>query len=174
MALERTLHETSEVLKVPHHKILDKVKQLNDDLMQRAKEIRSLKSEQVKTQRLSIIETLERMEDPKILTRVVHSADVSDLREITDEIKSRFEKFAVVLGTVNHGKVLLVSRISKMLVDTVSAKEALDLSAEIVGGKGGGRADFAQAGGSMIDNIDLAVKEAEQYFSQRLGKTYEK
>ena len=61
-----------------------------------------------------------------------------------------------------------------MLVDTVSAKEALDLSAEIVGGKGGGRADFAQAGGSMIDNIDLAVKEAEQYFSQRLGKTYEK
>ena len=46
MTLERTLRETSEVLKVPHHKILDKVKQLNDDLMQRAKEIRLLKSEQ--------------------------------------------------------------------------------------------------------------------------------
>ena len=73
--LERTLRETSEVLKVPHHKILDKVKQLNDELTQRAKEIRLLKSEQVKTQKLSIIETLERMEDPKILTLVVHSAD---------------------------------------------------------------------------------------------------
>ena len=171
MTLERTLRETSEVLKVPHHKILDKVKQLNDDLMQRAKEIRLLKSEQIKTQKLSIIETLERMEDPKILTLVVHSADVSDLREITDEIKSRFKKFAVVLGTVSPGKVLLVSRVSKTLVDTVSAKEALDLSAGIIGGKGGGRADFAQAGGSVIENIDLAFKEAEQYFSQKLGKS---
>ena len=170
MTLERTLRETSEVLKVPHHKILDKVKQLNDDLMQRAKEIRLLKSEQIKTQKLSIIETLERMEDPKILTLVVHSADVSDLREITDEIKSRFKKFAVVLGTISPGKVLLVSRVSKTLVDTVSAKEALDLSAGIIGGKGGGRADFAQAGGSVIENIDLAFKEAEQYFSQKLGK----
>ena len=174
MKLERTLRETSEILKVPHHKILDKVKQLNDDLMQRAKEIRLLKSEQIKTQKLSIIETLERMEDPKILTLVVHSADVSDLREITDEIKSRFKKFAVVLGTISSGKVLLVSRVSKTLVDTVSAKEALDLSAGIIGGKGGGRADFAQAGGSVIKNIDLAFKEAEQYFSQKLGKIYEK
>ena len=174
LTLERTLRETSEVLKVPHHKILDKVKQLNDDLMQRAKEIRLLKSEQIKTQKLSIIETLERMEDPKILTLAVHSADVSDLREITDEIKSRFKKFAVVLGTISPGKVLLVSRVSKTLVDTVSAKEALDLSAEIIGGKGGGRADFAQAGGSVIENIDLAFKEAEQYFSQKLGKIYEK
>ena len=172
--LERTLRETSEVLKVPHHKILDKVKQLNDDLMQRAKEIRLLKSEQIKTQKLSIIEALERMEDPKILTLVVHSADVSDLREITDEIKSRFKKFAVVLGTISSGKVLLISRVSKTLVDTVSAKEALDLSAGIIGGKGGGRADFAQAGGSVIENIDLAFKEAEQYFSQKLGKIYEK
>ena len=172
--LERTLRETSEVLKVPHHKIPDKVKQLNEDLSQRSKEIRSLKSEQVKTQRLSIIETLERMEEPKILTMIVHSADVSDLREITDAIKSRFNKFAVVLGTVSLGKVLLVSRVSKTLVDTASAKEALDLSAGIIGGKGGGRADFAQAGGSKIENIDLAFKAAEQYFSQRLEKTYEK
>ena len=46
------------------------------------------------------METLERMEEPKILTLAVHSADVSDLREITDEIKSRFKKFAVVLGTI--------------------------------------------------------------------------
>ena len=144
------------------------------DNEQRAKEIRLLKSEQIKTQKLSIIETLERMEDPKILTLVVHSADVSDLREITDEIKSRFKKFAVVLGTVSSGKVLLVSRVSKTLVDTVSAKEALDLSAGIIGGKGGGRADFAQAGGSVIENIDLAFKEAEQYFSKKLGKVYEK
>ena len=44
------------------------------------------------------------MEDPKILTLVVHSADVSDLREITDEIKSRFKKFAIVLGTVSPEK----------------------------------------------------------------------
>jgi len=174
MALERTLRDTSLVLKVPHHKILDKVKQLNDDLTQTTKEIRLLKSEQVKTQKLSIIEALERMEDPKILSLVVHSADVSDLREITDEIKLRFKKFAIVLGTVSPGKVLLVSRVSKTLVDTVSAKEALDLSARIIGGKGGGRADFAQAGGSIVENIDLAFKEAEQYFSQRLGKVHEK
>ncbi len=174
MTLERTLRETSEVLKVPHHKILEKVKQLNDDLMQRAKEIRLLKSEQIKTQKLSIIETLERIEDPKILTLAVHSADIADLREITDEIKSRFKKFAVVLGTISRGKVLLVSRVSNTLVDTVSAKEALDLSAGIIGGKGGGRADFAQAGGSVIENIDVAFKEAEQYFSQKLGKIYEK
>ena len=172
--LERTLRETSELLKVPHHKILDKVKQLDYELMQRAKEIKLLKSDQIKTQKLSIIETLERMEDPKILTLAVNSADVSDLREITDEIKSRFKKFAVVLGTISPGKVLLVSRVSKTLVDIVSAKEALDLSAGIIGGKGGGRADFAQAGGSVIENIDLAFKEAEQYFSQKLGKVYEK
>ena len=69
---------------------------------------------------------------------------------------------------------MLVSRVSKTLVETVSAKEALDLSAGIIGGKGGGRADFAQAGGSLVENIDLAFKEAEEYFSQRLGKVHEK
>ena len=66
------------------------------------------------------------------------------------------------------GKVLLIARVSKTLIDRVSAREVLQISAETIDGKGGGREDFAQAGGSKIENLDLAFKQANRYFTQRL------
>ena len=154
--------------KVSNDKVFDKVRQLTDDLNLVEKEVRVLKSEQVAIQKRLIIGSLEDMEDLKILTIVVKSADISDLRNITDEINTKFKDFAVVLGTVSAGKVFLVSRISKTLVGKVSAMEVSNLSAEIIGGRGGGRVDFAQAGGSSVEKIDLALEKAEQYFTHRL------
>ena len=162
--------KTSEMLNVPSNKVIERVKQLSDELNLREKEIRFLKSERVETQKISILRKLDGMEEPKILVMIVNAANASDLRDITDEIKSQFKNFAVVLGTVNDGKVFLVSRVSKTLVDEVSAKEVLELSAEKIGGKGGGRVDFAQAGGNMVKNLDLALKQANQYFIHRLKK----
>tara|TARA_B100000575_G_C23132352_1_gene657032 strand:+ start:635 stop:3268 length:2634 start_codon:yes stop_codon:yes gene_type:complete len=170
VSLEKTLRKTSEMLNVPSNKVIERVKQLSDELNLREKEIRFLKSERVETQKISILRKLDGMEEPKILVMIVNAANASDLRDITDEIKSQFKNFAVVLGTVNDGKVFLVSRVSKTLVDEVSAKEVLELSAEKIGGKGGGRVDFAQAGGNMVKNLDLALKQANQYFIHRLKK----
>jgi len=93
----------------------------------------------------------------KVLAARLDGADSKALREAADKLKDRLGSGIVVLGAVEDDKVRLVASVTKDLTDSVKAGELIGPVAEKVGGRGGGRPDFAQAGGSEPDELDAAL-----------------
>ena len=103
----------------------------------------------------------------RIITRVVESG--VDLRSVADSIRSKLKSGAVVLGSANEGKVTLLTAVTKDLIDRVPANVLIGKLAPIVGGKGGGKADLAQAGGKDADKLDQALGSAEEALREILA-----
>ena len=99
----------------------------------------------------------------------IDGADVRSLREALDRLKDKLGSSVIVLGSVQEGKVLLVAGVSDDLVARLKAGEIAGLVAAKVGGRGGGRADFAQAGGTQPENLSAALAGVESLVRSRLS-----
>ena len=97
--------------------------------------------------------------------------DVSggDLRNLADTFRSKIKSGVVVLGSVTDGKVTLLTAVTKDLLDRVQANTLINKLAPIVGGKGGGKPDLAQAGGKDPDKLNEAIEHAPQALREVLG-----
>jgi alanyl-tRNA synthetase len=93
----------------------------------------------------------------KVLAARIDGADAKSLRDTADQLKDRLASGVVVLGAVEGDKVHLVASITKDLTGKLKAGELIKPVAELVGGRGGGRPDFAQAGGNRPENVDQAL-----------------
>ncbi len=105
----------------------------------------------------------------KVLSARLDGADAKALRDAVDQLKNKLGSAAVILGTVEDGKVRLVAGVSKDLTGKLPAGELVNSAAEKVGGRGGGRPDMAQAGGSEPENLDAALEAARDFACARLG-----
>ena len=103
----------------------------------------------------------------RIITRLVENG--VDLRSLADTLRSKLKSGVVVLGSANEGKVTLLTAVTKDLVDRVPANVLIGKLAPIVGGKGGGKPDLAQAGGKDADKLDQALGSAEGALAEMLG-----
>ncbi len=106
------------------------------------------------------------------ITLLTHRADdVSggDLRNLADTFRSKIKSGVVVLGSVADGKVTLLTAVTKDLLDRVQANTLINKLAPIVGGKGGGKPDLAQAGGKDPDKLDEAIAQAPHALRELLG-----
>ncbi|MCC6210597.1 MAG: alanine--tRNA ligase [Burkholderiales bacterium] len=104
----------------------------------------------------------------KVLAAVIDGADVKTLRESVDKLKERLKSAAIVLGTVSDGKVSLIAGVTSDLIAKVKAGELVNHVARQVGGKGGGRPDMAQAGGSDPAGLGSALESVRPWVEQRL------
>jgi alanyl-tRNA synthetase len=93
-----------------------------------------------------------------VLAVPIDGADAETLRSAADQFKSRFESAVIVLGSAADGKVMLVASVTPALSRTVSAGKLIGELAQMVGGKGGGRPDFAQAGGNDPSKLADALR----------------
>jgi alanyl-tRNA synthetase len=100
---------------------------------------------------------------------VSRGADAKTLREAVDGLKAKLGSSVVVLATVQDGKVVLVAGVSADLMDKLKAGEIAGAVAAQVGGRGGGRADFAQAGGTQPENLMIALAGVEPLVRSRLA-----
>jgi alanyl-tRNA synthetase len=92
-----------------------------------------------------------------------------DLRNLADTLRSKIKSGVVVLGSVTDGKVTLLTAVTKDLLDRVQANTLINKLAPIVGGKGGGKPDLAQAGGKDPDRLNEAIAQAPQALRELLG-----
>jgi alanyl-tRNA synthetase len=99
----------------------------------------------------------------------MEGADVKTLRETLDQLKNKLGSAAVVLAAVNEGKISLVAGVTKDRTGTIKAGELVNVVASQVGGKGGGRPDMAQAGGSQPENLDAALQSVTGWVQQQLS-----
>jgi len=105
----------------------------------------------------------------KVMASRMDGADAKALRDAVDRFKDKLESAVVVLGSVEDGKVRLAAGVTKNNTDRIKAGDVIRPVAEQVGGKGGGRPDFAQAGGSNPDGLDAALASVPGWVSDHLG-----
>ncbi|MEK6371332.1 MAG: alanine--tRNA ligase [Acidobacteriota bacterium] len=105
----------------------------------------------------------------KLLTRRADDVSGGDLRNLADSLRSKLKSGVVVLGSVSDSKVTLLTAVTKDLVDRVSASSLIAKLAPIVGGKGGGKPDMAQAGGKDPDKLGEALDRAPGALRELLG-----
>ncbi len=105
----------------------------------------------------------------KLIARRVDELTGGDLRNFADELRSKIKSGVVVLGSATDGKVTLLTAVTKDLLDRVQANTLIGKLAPIVGGKGGGKPDLAQAGGKDADKLDEAIATAQDALRELLS-----
>ena len=105
----------------------------------------------------------------KVLATRMDGADAKTLRDAVDRFKDTLESAVIVLGSVDDGKVRLAAGVTKNNVGRIKAGDVIKPVAEQVGGKGGGRPDFAQAGGSKPEALDEALNSVSDWVTRQLG-----
>ena len=105
----------------------------------------------------------------KVLSTRMDGADAKTLRDAVDRFKDKLQNAIVVLGSVDDGKVRLAAGVTRNNTDRIRAGDLIKPVAEQVGGKGGGRPDFAQAGGSNAAALDQALKSVPDWVRAALG-----
>ena len=106
----------------------------------------------------------------KVLSTVVDGADASTLRDTLDHCKNKLGSGVVLLAAVDGDKISLVAGVTKDLTDKVRAGDLMREFAGRVGGKGGGRPDMAQGGGTDVAALELALANLPVWISERLGE----
>jgi alanyl-tRNA synthetase len=132
------------------------------------KEIAKLKSRLVSGQGTDLADQAVDVKGAKVLAVTVEGADAKILRETMDKLKDRLKSAAIVLGAVNDGKVALIAGVTQDLTAKLKAGELVNYVAQQVGGKGGGRPDMAQAGGSEPANLAAALESVRDWIDQRI------
>jgi alanyl-tRNA synthetase len=104
----------------------------------------------------------------KVLVATLEGADAKTLRETMDKLKDRLKSAAIVLGAVQDGKVALIAGVTPDLTGKLKAGELVNYVAQQVGGKGGGRPDMAQAGGTEPAKLPLALQSVKSWVEERV------
>ncbi|MDC0598702.1 alanine--tRNA ligase [Gammaproteobacteria bacterium] len=148
--------------------VVDRVEQLASTNKSLEKELAQLKAKLASSAGSDLASQAEMLKDIKLLAIVVEGLDSKALRETTDQLKNKLGSAVVLLAAVNAGKVSLVAGVTQDLVSKIKAGDLVNMVAQQVGGKGGGRPDMAMAGGSEPEGLDKAIQSVKPYVEQLL------
>ena len=146
----------------------EKLRSERDEKRALEKELARLKSKLAASQGDDLASQAVDVKGAKILAATLEGADAKTLRETMDKLKGRLKSAAIVLGAVSDGKVALIAGVTADLTAKLKAGELVNYVAQQVGGKGGGRADMAQAGGTDPAKLPIALQSVESWVKQRL------
>jgi alanyl-tRNA synthetase len=132
------------------------------------KELARLKMKLASGQGVDLASQAVNVKGAKVLATTVEGADAKTLRETLDQLKDRLKSAAIVLGAVNDGKVSLIAGVTADLIGRVKAGELVNFVAQQVGGKGGGRPDMAQAGGTDAAALPGALESVKSWVEERV------
>jgi alanyl-tRNA synthetase len=168
-ALERAVH----TLGVPRDQIAEAISRLQVDAKRLARENEQLKMKIAlgSGSRGGADDDTVTIGDAKLVARRVVGLEKGALRGLSDSLRDRLTRGVVVLAAENDGKVQLLVSVTKDLTDRVKAGQLVKELAPIVGGGGGGRPDFAEAGGKDASKIDVLLAKARELVTSALGST---
>jgi alanyl-tRNA synthetase len=169
-ASEATLRQIAALVRGSPADAEEKVRQLLDRQKKLERDLAALKSRLASGQGVDLAESAIEVAGIKVIAAQVPGADSKSLREAVDTLKAKLGSAIIVLGAVTEdGKVLLVAGVTKDLVGKVKAGELVGAVAAKVGGKGGGRPDFAQAGGTEPDKLEAELAAVPTLVAARLA-----
>lgn len=163
---DKRLNDAMTLLKVDKGNILSRLVQLIEQTKSLEKTIEQLKSQQAAQDSAVLLNQVEIINSKKLLVAKINNTEAKILREMIDDLKNQIKSGVIVLASVNDDKISLAIGVTKDLTDQIKAGVLVAQLAGKVGGKGGGRPDFAQAGGSDIS----ALPEALALIRDELGE----
>ncbi len=168
-AQEAKIAATAAALKAPPAEIEAKIGHLVEHNRALEKEVARLRGQLAASKLDSVLAGgIRTVKGVKAVALVLDGADATVLRESLDKVKDRLESGVAVLATVADGKVSLIAGVTKDLTARVKAGELVNHVAQQVGGKGGGRPDMAQAGGTKPEGLKDALSSIEAWLGERL------
>jgi len=168
LAERSTVRNIAGVLKAPVDKAYERVQGLTEQNKELTREIDRLKSQLASQAGDTLSSDAMEINGVKVVAQQLDNADAKALRESVDKLKDKLGSAAVVLAAVEDGKVRLIAGVSKDVTDRVKAGELVNHVATQVGGKGGGRPDLAQAGGTEPENLTAALDSVKEWISTKL------
>jgi alanyl-tRNA synthetase len=165
---QATLAEVTAALKAQPQEVAQKVVQTVEHLRALEKELAKLKSKLASSQGDDLAAQAVEVKGIKVLAATLEGADVPALRETMDKLKDKLKSAAIVLAAVADGKVSLIAGVTADMTGKLKAGELVNFVAQQVGGKGGGRPDMAQAGGTQPEHLPAALAGIKAWVEQRL------
>lgn len=163
---EETLQQIGELLRGSSEDALEKVKKLVDRQRELEKEIERLRGEFSKNQIPDLLARKQNIDGINVLITQVDGIDAKQLREMADQLKQKLGSGVLVLASIAESNVNLVASVTQDLTRRYHAGNIIKELAPVVGGGGGGRPDFAQAGGKEPGKVGEALKKAEELIRQ--------
>ncbi|WP_407083341.1 alanine--tRNA ligase [Photobacterium leiognathi] len=162
------LAKTARLVKSDSASVVSKVEALVSHSKQLEKEIQQLKDKLAAQEGANLINQAQEINGVKVLIAKLNGADNKALRGMVDELKNQLGSGVVLLGNVSDDKVGLIAGVTKDLIGKVKAGELVNLVAQQVGGKGGGRPDMAQAGGTDAAALPAALETVAPWLADKL------
>jgi alanyl-tRNA synthetase len=167
-AQETQLARAAALLKSPVAEVEARIAQLQESAKATERELARLKAKAAASAGDDLAGGAVDVKGTKVLAASLDGADAKALRETIDKLKNRLGSAAIVLGSVADGKVTLIAGVTPDLVGKVKAGDLVNHVAQQVGGKGGGRPDMAQAGGTDPAGLPAALESVRDWVAQRL------
>ena len=167
-ALDERVNAASAALKAQPEELTQRILQMQDHVKALEKELAGAKSKLAASQGDELVAQAVDVKGIKVLAAMLTGADVATLRETMDKLKDKLKSAAIVLAAVNDGKVSLIAGVTADATAKVKAGDLVNFVAQQVGGKGGGRADMAQAGGTDPSGLAKALQGVPSWVTERV------
>jgi alanyl-tRNA synthetase len=165
---EWQLQQVADAVKAQPQEAAARITQIMENVKALEKELAALKSKLASAQGDELVAQAQDFNGVKVLAAKLEGADVATLRETLDKLKDKLKSAVIVLATEADGKVSLIAGVTADATSKVKAGELVNFVAQQVGGKGGGRPDMAQAGGTQPEHLAKALASVTDWAKDRL------
>lgn len=162
------LHQAAEMIKVDQSSLLGRIQQVLEKQKQQEKQLADLQQQLSQQAGASLTEQAVEIGGAKVIIAELSGVESKALRGMVDDLKNQLGEGIVMLATVQGEKVALIAGVTKSLTAKVKAGDLVNHVASQVGGKGGGRPDMAQAGGSQPENLTAAMNSVAGWLADKL------
>ena len=166
-SLESTVQAAAGTLKASPLELQNRIGQVLDQVRQLEKEVAALKGKLASSQGDELMLQAVDVKGLKVLAARLEGADARTLRDTMDKLKDKLKTAVIVLAAVDGGKVQIAAGVTNDATSRVKAGELVNFVASQVGGKGGGKADMAMAGGTDATHLDAALKSVQPWVAER-------
>ena len=157
---EDTLTEATQILRVPESDLIPRLKKLVEENESVKNELDSYKNKVLSEKAGDLMENVKEVNGTKVLAAEVTGADAGQLRKVWDDVKSKLDSGVAVLGSRSNGKAYILIGVTKDLTNKYHSGNMVKELAPIIGGRGGGKPDLAQAGGDNPDKLSEVLDKA--------------
>jgi len=162
------LHAIASLLKSDKTSVVEKVSSALQQVKQLEKELNQLKQSMAGQKSKDIMSSVIDVQGVKLLVANMQGVEAKSLRGVMDDLKNQLQSGVIALGLASDGKVNLIAGVTKDLVGKFKAGDLVNHMASQVGGKGGGRPDMAQAGGTQPENLDQALASVKSWLEKNV------
>ncbi|WP_443091187.1 alanine--tRNA ligase [Basfia succiniciproducens] len=165
---QNILNQSADLLKSDTASLVEKIQQLQDKAKKAEKELQQLKEKAAMQAGSDLAKSAVKINDISVIVQQLDGIETKSLRVMVDDLKNQLGSGVIVFASVVEDKVNLIVGVTADLTGKVKAGELVNLMAQQVGGKGGGRPDMAMAGGSQLENVGAALSACSDWLESNL------